>query len=408
MLGVRVRPHATGRVSSAEGQRRPVLHAGLRPPSGRLPGLLHRAGQRRPGAAGDLPGRRGRAERLRHMGPSRHAGELPAAEAAAGRLPAERPTTGMTSRRRRGTSRCVTRPPTTCRTSAGWPTAHALGRPAGVARLRRGNNRPVRVRDRPVRDQRDLHEPIGASPRGGRHPGRWRRRIPAVRQEAGLKFHDHNANGVRDGGDERIAGWPISLYKDDGDKVLEDGDDGLVDGQFTTARRRPHRRQWRVPVHQAHERQLHRLRGGRSRQCGLEQSLPTPTLPTRRTAAGPGWGRIGYVLPDGRVVHVGNDFGNYQNATKSGTKFDDLNGDGDRDAGEPGIGGRGDPPRRHRRAGNAVHLHTNTAANGTTRSSAPPAATRCARRAGRLDPVVPDGHHAGRRLARAAHRPGWA
>ena len=38
-------------------------------------------------------------------------------------------------------------------------------------------------------------------------------------------------------------------------------------------------------------------------------------------------------------VDSGNDFGNYQQATKSGTKFHDLDADGTRDAGENGIVG---------------------------------------------------------------------
>ena len=32
-----------------------------------------------------------------------------------------------------------------------------------------------------------------------------------------------------------------------------------------------------------------------------------------------------------------NDFGNFQQGTKSGVKFNDLNGDGTKDAGEPGL-----------------------------------------------------------------------
>ena len=35
----------------------------------------------------------------------------------------------------------------------------------------------------------------------------------------------------------------------------------------------------------------------------------------------------------------GNDFGNYQPASKSGTKFVDTDGDGVRDDGEPGLAG---------------------------------------------------------------------
>ena len=36
-------------------------------------------------------------------------------------------------------------------------------------------------------------------------------------------------------------------------------------------------------------------------------------------------------------VDSGNDFGNFQKATKTGMKFDDLNANGVKDAGEPGL-----------------------------------------------------------------------
>ena len=39
----------------------------------------------------------------------------------------------------------------------------------------------------------------------------------------------------------------------------------------------------------------------------------------------------------GGVAYTGNDFGNWRYGTKSGMKFEDLNGNGVKDAGEPGI-----------------------------------------------------------------------
>jgi hypothetical protein len=52
----------------------------------------------------------------------------------------------------------------------------------------------------------------------------------------------------------------------------------------------------------------------------------------------PGDGDWDVVLTGGQV-DSGNDFGNFQQATKSGTKFNDLDHDGVRDAGEPGLAG---------------------------------------------------------------------
>ena len=83
--------------------------------------------------------------------------------------------------------------------------------------------------------------------------------------------------------------------------------------------------------------------------------------------------------------HTGNDFGNYQNGTKSGTKFEDTNGDGDRDTGEPGLGGVQIHLFGTDGLGNAVDLHTTTAADGTYSFSAPPGNyTACE--------TVPDGY----------------
>ena len=63
-------------------------------------------------------------------------------------------------------------------------------------------------------------------------------------------------------------------------------------------------------------------------QAGWTQSFPA----SRATATGTS------CSPRGQV-DTGNDFGNYQNATKSGMKFHDLNADGVKDAGEPGLAG---------------------------------------------------------------------
>src|SRR5262249_61117151 len=51
-------------------------------------------------------------------------------------------------------------------------------------------------------------------------------------------------------------------------------------------------------------------------------------------------GSRGYVetLVGGQQA-TGNDFGNFQQATKSGRKFNDLNGDGVEQATEPGLSG---------------------------------------------------------------------
>ena len=127
-----------------------------------------------------------------------------------------------------------------------------------------------------------------------------------------------------------------SLYRDDGDKVLEDADDG---GPARTPRR--------PTDDDGVERLLlfQNLPNGDYIVCegqaaaGWNQSLPNAGTSDKADCAhrpATPLAPVGRAFTMGGADHDGNDFGNYQNATKSGTKFDDMNGDGDRDAGEPG------------------------------------------------------------------------
>src|SRR3989441_681901 len=66
------------------------------------------------------------------------------------------------------------------------------------------------------------------------------------------------------------------------------------------------------------------------------QSRPTNT----KCVAGSGLGPGGYALTvSSGSTETGNDFGNFQRGTKSGVKFNDLNGNGVKDPGEPGLTG---------------------------------------------------------------------
>ncbi|MBI4497515.1 MAG: LPXTG cell wall anchor domain-containing protein, partial [Chloroflexi bacterium] len=68
----------------------------------------------------------------------------------------------------------------------------------------------------------------------------------------------------------------------------------------------------------------------------------------------------------------GNDFGNFQAATKSGVKFADLDADGVKDAGEPGLSGWEIHLSGTDSQGNALHLHTTTDASGAYAFRVPP------------------------------------
>src|SRR2546422_6759691 len=71
-------------------------------------------------------------------------------------------------------------------------------------------------------------------------------------------------------------------------------------------------------------------------QAPWTQSRPTNT----KCVAGSGLGPGGYALTvSSGSTETGNDFGNFQQGTKSGVKFNDLNGNGVKDIGEPGLSG---------------------------------------------------------------------
>ena len=83
-------------------------------------------------------------------------------------------------------------------------------------------------------------------------------------------------------------------------------------------------------------------------------SSARPCRPARRIlpdacgascAAGSGLAPRGWAINLAGVDEdTGNDFGNYQQATKTGVKFEDLNANGVKDASEPGLTGWGITP----------------------------------------------------------------
>jgi hypothetical protein len=124
--------------------------------------------------------------------------------------------------------------------------------------------------------------------------------------KTGTKFNDLNGNGIRDAGEPGLPGWEIHL-------------DGF-DGQGN-------------PVNQSVV-----TDGG-----GSYVFIVNPGVYIVSEVQQPGWtqsfpisGVYNIFLTSGEI-ETGNDFGNFQQAIKSGTKFHDLDGDGIRDAGEPGL-----------------------------------------------------------------------
>ncbi|HEV8594341.1 MAG TPA: SdrD B-like domain-containing protein [Thermoplasmata archaeon] len=119
----------------------------------------------------------------------------------------------------------------------------------------------------------------------------------------GAKINDLNGNGVRDEGEPGIAGWTVYLYRN-GDLVATTvtGSDGTY--TFTACD------------------------GGsyEIREATVDGWVPTsPTSLTFTAASG--------------VDQTGNDFLNFQCFVVSGFKYDDTNGNGVHDDGEPGLAG---------------------------------------------------------------------
>jgi protocatechuate 3,4-dioxygenase beta subunit len=130
--------------------------------------------------------------------------------------------------------------------------------------------------------------------------GNW---YPATK--SGYKWHDLNADGVWDDGEPALKDWTIQAWQN-GAKVAE-ATTG-ADGQYQLSLK---------PGSYTIKEDL---------KAGWNQSYPY----------GDG---VWNVTLKSREIDTGNNFGNYQNATKSGMKFEDLNADGKKDAGEPGIAG---------------------------------------------------------------------
>src|SRR5215218_6635639 len=129
--------------------------------------------------------------------------------------------------------------------------------------------------------------------------------------KSGTKFHDLNANGTRDAGEPGLAGWTFYVdYNGNGSADAgEPSGTSAADGSYQIAGIAPG--SWTVRE---------------SSQTGWLCSFPSASCSHSETFA-PG------------EVKTNNDFGNYQTAAAAGLKFHDVDADGTRDAGEPGLPG---------------------------------------------------------------------
>jgi len=117
---------------------------------------------------------------------------------------------------------------------------------------------------------------------------------------SGLKFNDHNGNGVQDAGDQGLQGWHVLVNGVDRATTDANGNysvTGLGPGTYTVQE--------------------------------VQQAGWTETL-----------GMAGYTVTMSSGQNVtGIDFGNFQDVSISGLKFNDHNGNGVQDAGDQGLQG---------------------------------------------------------------------
>jgi hypothetical protein len=130
---------------------------------------------------------------------------------------------------------------------------------------------------------------------------------------SGIKFADHNANGVQDAGDEPLQGWQMTLIGAGADGILGTGDDVTVgtmttgaDGSYSFGN-----------LDAGNYRVLEETRDGWTHTTANPVDV---TLTLSQTFSCP-------VLTN-TVSSATVNFGNFQNISISGTKFQDLTGDG--------------------------------------------------------------------------------
>jgi protocatechuate 3,4-dioxygenase beta subunit len=120
---------------------------------------------------------------------------------------------------------------------------------------------------------------------------------------SGTVFHDHNGNGTADAGDSGMGGWVVNLFAN-GSSSPSATATTTADGSYRFVGLGPGTYQVREPV-----------------PANWLQTTPDPAALAARSG--------------GNVA--GLDFGNFETAGLYGQVFEDVNGNGVRDLGEPGL-----------------------------------------------------------------------
>jgi len=147
---------------------------------------------------------------------------------------------------------------------------------------------------------------------------------------SGYKYEDSNANGTHDDGEPYLEGWTIDAFLDsNGNGKLDsyEYNAGPADSEVTDAN----------GYYQL------KVKGGykyiivEELQDTWHQSQPTTDVVN---VSNTNLGDFGYAIyVKAGKYYTGNDFGNYQNASKTGFKYEDVNGNGAYDDGDKLLSG---------------------------------------------------------------------
>ncbi len=133
---------------------------------------------------------------------------------------------------------------------------------------------------------------------------------------SGQKFNDVNGNGIKDPGDTGLASWTISLT----------GTDTITN----------------TPVSMTATTDAngnYNFSGLTAGTYIINETLKSGWIQTAPGVSTTGSATYTVTIGDSGTVITGKDFGNFQLGSVSGTKFEDLNANGIRDAGEVGLAG---------------------------------------------------------------------
>ena len=142
-----------------------------------------------------------------------------------------------------------------------------------------------------------------------------------------MKFDDLNANGAKDAGEPGLAGWTISAYVDANGNGTRDAGENRSPRRTTTTPAACTRCRLNPG-------QVRRVRGAAGRRG------PSPTRPAPRACSAANVARrLGGITLGLGLDRLRQRLRELPQGTKTGTKFNDLNGNGAKDAGEPGSRG---------------------------------------------------------------------